>query len=448
MIAADFILSKLPPYNATSAIISTNQSVNDIKKAILKSFETDKQQYATIAPYFVGKTVLETCKNVFDFLRANVINITESVETQSVKSPAAIIATGKTIGSDCKNYSLFSAGILDAINRSGLQKIPIAFRFCRYKQFDGSYMEHVFVVVNPNKKNEIWVDCIKDVPYFNSKRYPDFYTDKKINSMALVRMSGTPKLQKNTIINGLLSERAKRLANGQIVAGSFQDKRYINALGAMGVQVAPPNTSFTQTLINQQVPPTGNFLNNFMHGGSGAVSSLVTGLTGGGGIDVKTILTTGANFVPVVGPILSSVIGPLLTMFPGKGGLYNDWSKDADGGLAEIVRWIRNDGDNPKQEALDALRLMNERGFENYIGKPTRYNDYPLTVDDVINKLQRVGLTREADQLKQGIQKATTNTNNGGLPPSNGTAEDVKSSSSSIPLLLTAAAAALLILKK
>lgn len=448
MISADFILSKLPPYTGTSNVITNSQSVNDIKKAILKSFEADKNQYSKIAPYFIGNTVEQTCKKVFDFLRANVINITESVDKQSVKSPAAIIATGKTIGSDCKNYSLFCAGILDAINRSGLQKIPVTFRFCRYKQFDGSYMEHVFIVVNAGKKNEIWVDCIKDVPYFNSKRYPDFYTDKKINSMALVRMSGTPKNQKETIVNGLLAERAKRLASGKIVAGSVQDKRYLKALSAMGVMVqnAPPASSFTQNLINTQVKPSGGFLNTFMQGGGGNVANVLTGLTGGGGIDVKNILTTAANFIPVVGPIIGPLIGPILDMFPSKGGLYKDWSRDADGGLAEVVRWTRQDGDSPKQEALDILRLMQERGFEMYLGKPTKYNDYPISINDVIAKLNRVGLTREAQSLQNALQNATQGTKQ---PQSGGANTDVTSGGGVSPLLLIGGGiAAIMLLKK
>jgi hypothetical protein len=398
---------------ANSKVITNSQSVNDIKKAILSSFENDKKEYDKISTYFVGQSVYATCKNVFDFLRKHVKNITEGVEIQSVKSPAAIIATGNTIGSDCKNYSLFAAGVLDSINRKGWQKIPVTFRFCRYKQFDGSFLEHVFIVVNAGKKNEIWVDCIKDVPYFNNKRYPDFYTDKKINSMALVRMSGTSDNQKETIVNGLLSERAKRLASGKIIAGSVQDKRYIKALGSMGVtMLPPPQTSFTQTLINQQVKPTGNtndFLKNFMNsGGGGGITSVLGDLLSGGGLGgdklddfLKTGISTAANaFLPGSGMILQ----PILNLFGNKDNNARDFvtydSKDDRSGEPrgnDAFGWsVANPDKNEKLQLTNVLGYLSEYGFTPYYVENILKNAAKF-----YEKMKRVGFESEAVQILQ-----------------------------------------------
>jgi hypothetical protein len=124
---------------------------------------------------------------------------------------------------------------------------------------------------------------------------------------------------------------------------------------------------------------------------------------------IKNNAVAAANvFLPGSGEFVESLFG----MFGNKGGLYKDWSKDNDGGLAEVVRWVKNDGENPKQEALDALRLMKERGFENYLGKPTRYGDLGLTWDDITAKFQRAGLANPAGSNQQSTNG--NGANNGG----------------------------------
>ncbi len=462
MIDANFILSKLPPFSGHSKIIEQNQTVKDIKKAILQSFEADKKQYASIAPFFVGKDVVETCKNVWYFLRANVKNVTEGVELQTVKTPAAIIATGKTTGSDCKNYSLFVAGVLDAINRNGLQKIPIAFRFCKYRQYDGSYLDHVFIVVNAGKKNEIWIDCIADVPYFNYRRLPDYYTDKKINSMALVRMSGT-QINNREFAAKLIAERNKRIAKGTLKPNSLQDMRYVKALRSMGAI----KTDFDFTNVTAQVSPqmvhavqqgkgssAGSFLDAFAAGAGGGGINVANILSGN--IDVASMIKGGAvqaanMLLPGSGPAIDAAIKMLESIIPGKGGLYKDWSKDADGGLAEVVRWTLNDGDSPKQEAADVMRLIEERGWSTYLNKPTKYGDRALTVQDVINKLNRVGLTDVAAKVTQSLQQALQQGTQSMQPHTtvvNGEVIATPQKKDNTLMLVGLAAAALLILKK
>ena len=106
------------------------------------------------------------------------------------------MATAKT-GSDCKNFSLFFAGLLDSYRRNTEENFELCFRFASY---DGSNKpEHVFVVINPNTNNEIWCDAV--LSYFNEKKQPNYFKDKKIKNMALMALSGiTNKPQ----INGVL----------------------------------------------------------------------------------------------------------------------------------------------------------------------------------------------------------------------------------------------------
>lgn len=450
MIDANFILSKLPPYTAKEVVIEQNQSVNDIKKAILKAFEADKKQYAAIAPYFVGNTVKDTCKNVWKFLRDNVKNVTESADLQSVKTPSAIIATGQTTGSDCKNYSLFVGGILDAINRSGLQAIPIAFRFCRYKQFDGSYLDHVFIVVYPKTKNEIWVDCINDVPYFDAKRYPDYFTDTKINSMALVRMSGMSNMPKDAIINGLLTERAKRLSNGTMKANSVQDMRYKKALAAIGdfdpsnIVAPPPSSNSAYNLITSSGSPT-SWLNGLSNGVlSNILNATPTTTTTTGNNDVETLVAAGVDSQL---PGASALVKPLFNLFSSVFGNKpnpNDW-QGWDAQTAPIAGksaawWTITDGDSPQNEMVNVLSYMKNapNGMANtFAAAQSQFNLTPQQfAAKLIAKLNRTGFTTQATQFSNLINTATSSTALQTGAPSTDTKAKTNSLTSILPYLI------------
>jgi hypothetical protein len=181
------ILSALPPYRAHVITLEKNQDTNDIVREMLAYHKKYAQDYDRIGPLFLGFTPRQTAKNIFTYLKNNVKYVIEPESRQTVKSPAAIVATGKTTGSDCKNYALFIAGVLDAINRSGKQKIPFAFRFASYKWYD-EQPQHVFIVAFPNSKQETWIDPV--LQQFDQRKSYNHAIDKK---MALVGISGTGK---------------------------------------------------------------------------------------------------------------------------------------------------------------------------------------------------------------------------------------------------------------
>lgn len=190
MIRLNFILSKLPAYTGTKIKLVKNQSLKDIEKSIIDTFNEYKEQYLSIAEFFVSNTVKKTCENIFNFLRQNTVNIQEDETLQTVKSPAAILATGNTTGLDCKHFASFTAGVLWAINYLGLQQIPFSFRFAKYYSLYGNEMNHVFIVVYPGTEKEIWIDCVKEVMFFNDQsKQPDKFKDINIIPM-LQKVSG------------------------------------------------------------------------------------------------------------------------------------------------------------------------------------------------------------------------------------------------------------------
>jgi hypothetical protein len=193
------LLNQLDSFKNNQRIISYDQSTNDIINAILRQHNKCFNEYDKLYNYFDGGNFENTAKKVFKYLKDNVKYEIEPNNLQTVKTPAAILATGKTTGSDCKNFSLFFAGILDSYRRNTGEKFDIAFRFASY---DGSNTpEHVFVVINPNTDNEIWCDAVLN--YFNEKKEPNYFKDKKIKNMALMALSGINE-ERQPQMNGVI----------------------------------------------------------------------------------------------------------------------------------------------------------------------------------------------------------------------------------------------------
>ena len=192
------LLSQIDSFKNNQKIITYDQSTNDIINAILRQHNKSLNDYDKLYCYFDGGNSIDTAKKVFKYLKQNVKYVIEPDNLQTVKTPSAILATGKTTGSDCKNFSLFFAGILDAYRRNTGEKFDIAYRFASY---DGTNTpEHVFVVINPDTENEIWCDAVLN--YFNEKKQPNYFKDKKIKNMALMALSGINDRQPQ--MNGVL----------------------------------------------------------------------------------------------------------------------------------------------------------------------------------------------------------------------------------------------------
>lgn len=180
------IYKYLTPYKHNSSVLVKDQNVADIITGMLQAHKIYAKEYDKIAPAFKGRTDLETGRKIYNFLKNNVKYVVEPDEKQTLKSPSAILFTGNTTGSDCKNYSLFTGGILSALNRRGA-KINWAYRYASYRMFD-KMPHHVFVVINPDTEKEIWIDAV--LPKYNLKKQYNYKTDKKVNDMALISLSG------------------------------------------------------------------------------------------------------------------------------------------------------------------------------------------------------------------------------------------------------------------
>lgn len=183
------LLKKLQPFQNNDILIKKNQSVNNIIDGVLSTHKKYILEYKKIYKNFDAENVQDIAQNLFDFLKQNVPYKAESEHFQTLRSPSAILS----LPADCKSYSLFIAGVFNAFNVFENEQISYSFRFAGYNEKSQNF-EHVFVVLYPNTKNEIWIDvCLN---YLDERKNPYIYADKIFKPMALYTLNGVNQNEK------------------------------------------------------------------------------------------------------------------------------------------------------------------------------------------------------------------------------------------------------------
>ena len=185
MISKNAVLQKLAPFTNFKKVLIDDQNTSDIIQGILDNHDNYQDEYDKISEMFIGDNEVETARNVFNFLKNNVPYYIEPIEKQTLRSPSAIVCMKQ--GADCKSYASFINGIMNSLNKKGIFRVPLAYRFASYR-YDTKEPQHVFAVLYPGTKNEVWVDPV--LAKFDQRKEPVFIKDKKIK-MALIAMSGT-----------------------------------------------------------------------------------------------------------------------------------------------------------------------------------------------------------------------------------------------------------------
>ena len=233
MISGKQLLQKLPVYNGSIGILKYDQTTDDIISNLLTVHNEYKKDYDKIYPYFLGSNLDETCYNIYNFLKNNVLYKIEPNEKQTLKSPSAIIAQGY---GDCKQYAQFIGGILDAISRNK-KNINWCYRFTSYNE--DKQLQHVFVVAKDKNGREIWIDPVLDT--FDKKKKYTYKEDKK--PMALYKISGFTSVSKaraaQRSFRNLSNEERAAIINSRIQSGQL-----LPPLAQPVTQPAPPETNF------------------------------------------------------------------------------------------------------------------------------------------------------------------------------------------------------------
>jgi len=367
MITKDLILSKLPAYTNSKKVLIDDQNTDDIIKGILENHEKYKEDYDKISEYFVGRNDINTAKNVYSFLKKYVPYYIEPSKLQTLRSPSAILSIKQ--GGDCKSFSSFINGTFDSLNRKGIFKIPLAYRFASYK--NTTKPGHVFAVLYPGSENEIWIDPVLD--NFNEKKQPIYFKDKKLK-MALVSMSGVdskqPTLEQlQNYRDKLVTIQQKLLNNGQIVPGSQNDLQMKVAINKVTKAIQKCNVYSNQIGDDSEDTKQG-------------------------------IFSTISSFIPIVGNFL-----PIVQGFFSNQANPNDWkgwdAQDRQKGIPVgngAGYWVLNDGDSISNEASNILSWIQANNINQVIGF-NKIANRNVTFNDIINKLRKGGLNQEADYL-------------------------------------------------
>lgn len=196
MTAAE-MLRRLEPYRGDERTIAAAQDTEDIIRGIERWHEKYRHQYDAVSSFFQGRTARETGEKIFRFLKGNVEYRIETDARQTLKTPAAILATGH---GDCKHYALWAGGVLASLASTGRQRIPWSFRFASYRWYDET-PQHVFIVLYPGTQREIWIDPV--LSRFDQKKPYTHATDLQ---MALIGISGVSKSAQISGIKDILKK--------------------------------------------------------------------------------------------------------------------------------------------------------------------------------------------------------------------------------------------------
>lgn len=178
--SVETLLERLPPYRDEWVLIHPAQSVKDIIREALEAHKEFAPYYDNIALFFDADTIEEIAENLYNFCKANIRYQEETEDEQTTALPSGILT--RRVG-DCKHYSGFSAGVLDALTRLTDKKINWCYRFASYDILKQT-PHHVFVVVKDGD-DEIWIDPTPGADV----NIPVWQIDKKIKAktMALHR---------------------------------------------------------------------------------------------------------------------------------------------------------------------------------------------------------------------------------------------------------------------
>lgn len=149
------LLRALGSVPAQSKVLVEDQTVRDIMEAMKMKHRECAAYYDSIYPYFEADSLYDVAKGLWKFCRKTFVYDVEGLDDQRVSSPATMLRRGHN---DCKGYSLFIAGILDAMKRAGLYKFTWCYKYVPASLLSGE-LGHVFVVINP-KTDNIWVDAV------------------------------------------------------------------------------------------------------------------------------------------------------------------------------------------------------------------------------------------------------------------------------------------------
>lgn len=234
-----------PPRREDDQVRYPDGVTTDIVETVL--FADKKSGYYTkeFAASLKGKTLIDTCRNIWEFVKKQIPYVLDPAGDQNIKSPGRL---WQEKAGDCKSFSVFTASCLKNLG------IPYGFRFASYSKTDPT-PTHVYVYV-PIGNKEIILDSVWTGPFNTQKTYT-FKQDKLMSRIAYL---GTTSPRKDNHVPGelkltkpidqlsdgeftlLLARQRLEIdkANSAAVGGPFnwQIEKYDKAIGVVNAALA------------------------------------------------------------------------------------------------------------------------------------------------------------------------------------------------------------------
>lgn len=187
MISKAAIATLLPPPTRGEHVLFNDGDTNDIIKAILHMDARCAEDTKLLAPVLTGGNLLDTCRNIHQFVSTHVRYKEDPAGRQYVQSPRALFNSG--VG-DCKSFSVFCSSVLKNLGIRHLYRFTAPTATADYG--------HVYVIV-PNGTGYITLDAT--LPHFNREAKSAKHLDRQ-GAMPKASINGPAKYR---ISAGMLS---------------------------------------------------------------------------------------------------------------------------------------------------------------------------------------------------------------------------------------------------
>jgi len=162
-----------PAFKGIDVTYKDRADNKDIRDLLEKLVPKATAQMVTYSKKFQGATELDTCKNIFDFLKNDVRYVADG-EQQIIKLPSALLR--KKVG-DCKSFSLLTASILANLN------IPYTFVYASYNS--NPIPAHVYV----QTQSGIIIDAVYGI--FNEEKKANYKYKKNMKVGYMAGINGS-----------------------------------------------------------------------------------------------------------------------------------------------------------------------------------------------------------------------------------------------------------------
>ena len=181
------------PNRAADQVRYPKGNTGDIIETVMFADKNAADYTKAFAATLKGPTVLDTCRNIWRFVKTQIPYVLDKRGFQWVKSPGRLWADK---AGDCKSFSVFTASCLQNLG------IDYGYRFASYRANDPT-ATHVYVFVKDNGR-EIILDSVWDGPFNSQKKF-----EHKKDIMSEVHYLGDvgrsrKKIKAGTVVKHLL----------------------------------------------------------------------------------------------------------------------------------------------------------------------------------------------------------------------------------------------------